>query len=75
LKSMKLSQQPQEDIREIRFTHQADGGANFAATSKLELLHNYKPYIQPIAIVAFFSQDDDSNTQPQEHTAIGEGIL
>jgi hypothetical protein len=75
VQSMKISRQPQEDIREIRFTHQADGGANFAATSKLELLHNYKAYIQPIAIVAFFSQDEDSSTPPQEHTAIGEGIL
>jgi hypothetical protein len=76
LQSMKITRQPQQNAREIRFTHQANGGANFAATSELELLHNCKACMQPIAIVAFFSQDDDiSTTPPQEHTAIGEGIL
>jgi hypothetical protein len=74
MKTVKINLQ-QDDICQIRFTHQVDGGANFAATDRLDLLHNYKLYIKPIATVAFFSQDDE-NAQPQEsHTAIGEGIL
>jgi hypothetical protein len=54
---MKINLQ-QDNVRHIRFTHQADGGANFVATDRLDLLHNYKPYSKPIMIVAFFSQDD-----------------
>lgn len=42
-----------DDIR-IQFTHQVDGGANFAATDQLDLLYDYKPHIKPIAIIAFF---------------------
>jgi hypothetical protein len=42
----------------------------------LDLLHNCKPCIKPIAIVAFFSPEDGEAQQPQEsHTAIGEGIF
>jgi hypothetical protein len=76
MKTMKINLQ-QDNIRLIRFTHQADGGANFAATEQLDLLHNYKPHIKSIPIVAFFSQEEDGEAQqPQEsHTAIGEGIL
>jgi hypothetical protein len=64
------------NIKHLRFTHQADGGANFAATDRQNLLHSYnKMHHTPIAIVAFFSQDTDTNTTPQEHTVTGEGIL
>jgi hypothetical protein len=63
-----------EDVKHLRFTHQADGGANFAATDRLDLLHEYKPYAKPLSTVAFFPQDKDSPPQ-QEHTAIGEGLL
>ena len=64
----------QENIKQICFTHQADGGAAFASTDQIDLLHDYKVYLKPIAIVSFFSQDNDSNTPPQEHTSIDEGI-
>lgn len=73
MKTMKINLQ-QDDIRHIRFTHQADGGANFAATDRLDLLHNYKPYIEPISIVAFFTPEEGDAPQ-ESHTAIGEGIL
>jgi hypothetical protein len=76
MQTMAINLQPmQEDIKQLRFTHQADGGANFAATDRHDLLHSCKLCHKPIAIVAFFSQDNDTNTTPQEHTAIGEGIL
>ena len=43
LQTMAINLQPQqEDIKQIRFTHQADGGANFAATDRIDLLHEYK---------------------------------
>jgi hypothetical protein len=76
MKTMKTNLQ-QDDMRQIRLTHQAEGGANFAATERLDLLHNYKPHIKSIPIVAFFSQEEDGEAQqPQEsQTAIGEGIL
>jgi hypothetical protein len=77
MQTMATNLQPlQEDIKQtVQFTNQADRGANFAATDRIDLLHDYKLCLKPIAIVAFFSQDDESNTSPQEHTAIGEGIL
>jgi hypothetical protein len=76
MQTMAINLQPtQEDIKHLRFTHQADGGANFAATDRIDLLHDYKACSKPIAIVAFFSQDDNSDTPPQGHTAIGEGLL
>ena len=76
MQKMAINLQPQqEDVKQIRFTHQADGGANFAATDRIDLLHEYKDYEKPIAIIAFFSQDDESTSPPQEHTAIGEGLL
>ena len=65
---------PADDVKQLRFTHQADGGANFAATDRLDLLHDYRVYKKPLSIVAFFAQDDDSSP-PQQHTAIGEGLL
>ena len=63
-----------DDVKQLRFTHQADGGANFAATDRLDLLHDYRVYKKPLSIVAFFTQDGDSSP-PQQHTAIGEGLL
>ena len=72
--SMKLNFAQDKEVRKIRFTHQADGGANFAATDRLDLLHAYKHYDKPLAILAFFPQEEESR-QTQEHTAIGEGIL
>jgi hypothetical protein len=73
MKKMRINL-PNEDVRHIRFTHQADGGANFAATARFDLLHEYRVYKKALSIVAFFSQDNDSAPQEQ-HTAIGEGIL
>jgi hypothetical protein len=63
---------PTDATRQLRFTHQADGGANFAATDRLDLLHDYKVYEDPLPITAFFNNETES---PQQHSAIGEGIL
>ena len=65
---------PTNDVKQLRFTHQADGGANFAATDRLDLLHDYRVYKKSLSIVAFFTQDDDSSP-PEQHTVIGEGLL
>jgi hypothetical protein len=74
LKKMTVNMPATPDVRHIRFTHQADGGAHFAATDRLDLLHNYRIFNKPITIVAFFPQDED-NPQEQAHTAVGEGFL
>ena len=57
---------PTDDVKQLRFTHQANGGANFAATDRFDLLHDYRVYKKPLSIVAFFAQDDDS--APPQHS-------
>jgi hypothetical protein len=68
MKNMKINF-TKKDVRHLHFTHQADGGANFAATDRLGLLHDYRVYAKTQSIVAFFPQDKDIPPQ-EEHTAL-----
>jgi hypothetical protein len=66
---------PTDDVRQLQFTHdQADGGANFAATNRLDLLHDCRVHKMALLIVSFFTQDNGSSRQEQ-HTATGEGTF